>query len=59
MYKNALTKALARAFFVLVPAMAVGLVGWVFIPELGLVLFVLMAGIGYEVTEPRPERGER
>lgn len=48
----------ARLFFILVPALAFGLAAALFDPILGLAIGCGMAGLGVQVTEPRPERGE-
>ena len=50
---------IARAFFVLVPAVLCGGVMAVLHRPLGVVVFVVLIGLGLSATRARPERGER
>lgn len=49
---------MARAFFILVPALLCGLLGACLAPAIGGVLFVFLVCLGLSCTAPRPERGE-
>jgi hypothetical protein len=50
---------MARALFVLVPALLVGGLFTILHPAIGLMAAGAMIGLGLDVTEPRPDRGER
>lgn len=47
-----------RAIFVLGPAVFFGAPLAILEPFVGFVVFVAFAGLGMQVTKPRPERGE-
>jgi hypothetical protein len=49
---------MARAFFVLAPALAVCALGWLIHPVTGIAFGAVVAGLGIQVTRPRHERGE-
>lgn len=50
---------MARLFFILCPAVLMGIVGLVVHPIIGLMLFIAFFGLGIDVTKVRPERGEK
>ncbi len=49
---------MARAFFVLAPAIAAGLLFSILHPAIGIIIGACVAGLGIQVTAPRPDRGE-
>lgn len=49
---------MARMFFVLAPAVAVGAIAALIHPAIGFVFGACVAGLGVQVTKARPERGE-
>ncbi len=57
---DAMSKLLARLFFVMMPALVFAVVAAAVFNSfgVGLVVAAFMAGLGMDVTKPRPERGE-
>lgn len=55
-----MSKMIARLFFVMAPALAFAMVAGALFQSFGVGVIVAagMAGLGMEVTRPRPERGE-
>ncbi|WP_438455332.1 hypothetical protein [Vreelandella venusta] len=55
-----MSKLLARLFFVMMPALVFAVVAAAVFNSfgVGLVVAAFMAGLGMDVTKPRPERGE-
>ncbi len=52
-------KLLGITIFAGVPAVVVGLVGCLFHPVAGAVLFVMMLACMIDLLKPNPERGEK
>lgn len=55
-----MSKLLARLLFVMTPALAFAMVAGALFQSFGVGIIVAagMAGLGMEVTRPRPDRGE-
>jgi hypothetical protein len=49
---------MARAFFVLAPALFIGLLASLMHPVFGALAFAFIAGLGIQVTARRTDRGE-
>ena len=53
-----MSKFIARLFFILIPAIAIGLLFSMFHWFFGLMFFIVMTCVGIEVTKLHSERGE-